>query len=248
MHNRFEKAGQATEVQNESADERSGAMIEDYLERITAPLVGWKDYHERQALRNEVRAHLEAGIAAYQELGERHDEAVHLALIQLGNPDEIGRQYLNDARGFRPIFHMISAGGLISAALGLIIGIAAMRLAAMIMGVTPTADHSEYLTGALLGSAVAWRSWNRRLGIPGAGRLGGIVGASALLSLVSFVVLSNLLFNPNGLRFLLLGDWGRLARVLFEISVVGAVAGGIIGALCQIVRRLDRAPRPWVVD
>src|SRR5258706_1015126 len=82
------------------------ARMEDYLERVTAPLVGWKDYDERTALRQEIRGHLESGIAAFQELGETREEALHSALNQLGNPDEIGRGYLDASGGSRSVLRM----------------------------------------------------------------------------------------------------------------------------------------------
>ena len=125
MHNQFEKAAQM-EIDNhesETVDSAPNALIEDYLDRVTAPLVGWKDYDERVALRQEIRAHLDAGIAAFQELGESHDEAVRSALKQLGNPDVIGMQYLDVSGGLNSIRRLSrAAGGFICTAFGAGIG------------------------------------------------------------------------------------------------------------------------------
>ncbi len=245
MHNRFEKASQEVELPIELPDQRSAALIDDYLERVTAPLVGWKDYDERQALRAEIRAHLEAGIAAFQDLGESRDEAVRSALKQLGNPDKIGRQYLDVSSGFSSILRLTrAAGGYISTTIGLLVGLLAIRIAALIMGLTPTADHSEYAVGALLGVGVSWRCWSRRLRIPAGACLGAVAGTASILTLILF----NVLQSPHGLKYLLLADWVEVARVLLNIGIVGAFSGAIIGGFCQFIRRQERVPLPWVAD
>lgn len=67
--------------------------IEDYLDRVCAPLVDDVPYARRQELRAELGAHLEALAEAYMELGSPAEEAVPKALQRMGNPRRMGRQW-----------------------------------------------------------------------------------------------------------------------------------------------------------
>jgi hypothetical protein len=80
----------------ETAD--ADPRIEDYLDHVCAPLVGRVAYAERAALRAELRAHLEALVAASQEVGMEADTAVRDALVRFGPPHVLARQWLR-ARG-----------------------------------------------------------------------------------------------------------------------------------------------------
>jgi hypothetical protein len=68
--------------------------VEDYLDRVCAPLVGRVQYAERVELRTELRAHLEALIAACGELGVAPEEAVRQALAQFGAPGSVAQAWL----------------------------------------------------------------------------------------------------------------------------------------------------------
>lgn len=59
------------------------ADIEDYLDQAYAALIGKVSYEERQRVRQELRAKLEAIIGAYQELGYSREEAIALMLHPL---------------------------------------------------------------------------------------------------------------------------------------------------------------------
>jgi len=70
--------------------------IEDYLDRIYAPLVGWVPYEARAELRAELQAHLVSRVAAYQELGSSPDAAVREALAQSGDPQAVAREWMRE--------------------------------------------------------------------------------------------------------------------------------------------------------
>src|SRR3989442_1490179 len=65
--------------------------IEDYLDRVCAPLVELVPYARRQELRAELRGHLEALAASYRELGSAPNLASEQALRQFGDPRELAR-------------------------------------------------------------------------------------------------------------------------------------------------------------
>jgi hypothetical protein len=67
--------------------------LEDYLDHLCAPLVGRVAYARRQEMRAEWRAHLDALVEAYVELGSTPDEAVTQALRQFGDARDLGRQW-----------------------------------------------------------------------------------------------------------------------------------------------------------
>jgi hypothetical protein len=71
------------------------ARIEDYLDRIYAPMVGRLCYERRQELRREMRAHLGQLIAAHEELGSDNEEAIVAALRQFGPPELVAERWLD---------------------------------------------------------------------------------------------------------------------------------------------------------
>jgi hypothetical protein len=75
---------------------RSDPRIEDYLDQIYAPLVGWVPYAARTELRAELQAHLESLVAAYEELGSSPDAAVHEALAQSGDPQGVAHEWVRE--------------------------------------------------------------------------------------------------------------------------------------------------------
>ncbi len=230
--------------ESEPLEAPSNTLIEDYLDRITAPLVGWKDYDERQALRQEILSHLESGIAAYQELGESRDEAVRSALKQLGNPDEIGRQYLDTSQGFSSILRLTRvAGGFVCSVFGLVVGMFAGRIAAVTLNISGTADHSDLVICGVIGAIIGWRCWRRRVGILGGALRGAFGGTSGILGFS----LIDLLLRPSGIWWLL-ANWAEFLGVVMKVGAIGAVAGAATSAFCRIIRKLERAPQPWVVD
>src|SRR3712207_2488794 len=60
--------------------------IDDYLDHLYAPLVGRVPYEVRQQFRSELQTHLEALVAAREEVGASHEQAVREALTQFGDP------------------------------------------------------------------------------------------------------------------------------------------------------------------
>ena len=74
------------------------SRIEDYLDRVSAPLVEWVPYARRAELRAELRGHLEALAASYRELGSEPDLATEEALRQFGDPRELALRYADEWR------------------------------------------------------------------------------------------------------------------------------------------------------
>lgn len=58
-------------------------LIEDYLDRLTVPLVRRLPYHERQRIRQEMRDHLLERVQEITAQGVSADEAVGLAIRSL---------------------------------------------------------------------------------------------------------------------------------------------------------------------
>jgi hypothetical protein len=84
-----------------SADRSAGApapdpRLEDYLDRVCAPLVEVVPHARRQELRAELQSHLEALVASYQELGEDPEVAVLSALRQFGDPRTLGERWARE--------------------------------------------------------------------------------------------------------------------------------------------------------
>jgi hypothetical protein len=81
---------------------RADPRIEDYLDQVCAPLIGWVPYAARVELRAELQAHLDSLVAAYQELGSSPDAAVRAALAQAGDPQVVARDWVREWEGILP--------------------------------------------------------------------------------------------------------------------------------------------------
>jgi hypothetical protein len=76
-----------------------GDRLEDYLDRVLAPLVEKVPYDARRELRAELRSHLEALADAYEEIGSTPDEAARLAVEQFGDPGKLVKEWLRARAG-----------------------------------------------------------------------------------------------------------------------------------------------------
>lgn len=65
-------------------------LIEDYLDRLSLPLVRRLPYHERQRIRQELRDHLLERVNELKAQGISDDEAVLMALKGFGAPEWVG--------------------------------------------------------------------------------------------------------------------------------------------------------------
>ncbi len=65
-------------------------LIEDYLDRLSLPLVHRLPYHERQRIRQELRDHLLERVNEWKAQGVSDDEAVMMALKGFGAPEWVG--------------------------------------------------------------------------------------------------------------------------------------------------------------
>jgi hypothetical protein len=83
-------------------DSGSDPRIDDYLDHLYAPLVGRVPYDVRQQIRSELRTHLEALVAAGQEIGASPDQAIREALAQFGDPRRVAREWIRSWRRSAP--------------------------------------------------------------------------------------------------------------------------------------------------
>src|SRR5262249_21729865 len=120
--NRIEPAGRGFPASSRSRPaeaEAADPRIEDYLDRVCAPLVEIVSYETRQELRAELRAHLESLVASYLELGSDPGRAVTVALRQVGNARLVADRYAELSAGVSPPGASLSAwAGVLAAFLG----------------------------------------------------------------------------------------------------------------------------------
>ena len=76
--------------------------VEAYLDQVIAPLTRRLSAFQQQELRRELREHLVARLAAYQELGMTEDDAVTEALRQFGGAGDFLRQWQQEWRKTPP--------------------------------------------------------------------------------------------------------------------------------------------------
>lgn len=73
---------------------QADALLEDFLDHVCAPLIGIVPYRERQAVRREIGAHLDALVAEYEWQGQPTAGAVQSALREMGEPWAAGQAWL----------------------------------------------------------------------------------------------------------------------------------------------------------
>lgn len=78
------------------AENERNARLDDYLDRVVAPLVDDVPHARRRELRAELGAHLDALVEAHLELGATPEEALTAAIRQFGPPRQVGRQWLRE--------------------------------------------------------------------------------------------------------------------------------------------------------
>lgn len=71
------------------------AAVEEYLDRLVAPLVGLVPTQERLRLKMETGAHLERSIEHAVLTGGNESAAVRLAIHELGEPTVVAREFLD---------------------------------------------------------------------------------------------------------------------------------------------------------
>jgi hypothetical protein len=85
----------ASEEEAVNVEER----LEDYLDHLSAPLLGVLPYRKRQEVRREVRTHLEMLIEEYAAAGHSPSEAVESALREYGSPVPYGEDMVEALSG-----------------------------------------------------------------------------------------------------------------------------------------------------
>ena len=90
-------------------EETPDNRLEDYLDHMTADLVGVVPYAQRQDFRREVRGHILSLAEAYEELGHESSEALTEALKQFGPPEPIARQWVGEWEPHGRRFHALES-------------------------------------------------------------------------------------------------------------------------------------------
>jgi hypothetical protein len=207
------------------------ALVKDYLEKLTAPLVEVLPYAEREALRMEFRLHLLAIAAAHEELGYTRADALAAALRDFGNPRKIGRGiYRAHKKPLKLPYIPGLAGGFVAAP----ISIAAGRLADMYMVNSGLVANSGGSINDLIWSAFGFLGgcivWKYRLNsVRAASQVGTLYGLSVIALSIPIGWISS---HPVGI------DLGYTRMVLIS-SLIWAVAGAGVGGLLGAVRKLS---------
>jgi hypothetical protein len=225
-----EQAGIPVAVEAVAArDER----IEEYLDRIDAPLIGHVPRARRLELRAELALHLDALVEAHQELGATPDEAVTDALRQFGDPLHVGQEW----RQVNPVCNSRRSwlrGALFGALSGGVTGIVSMAL------------FTGPLVAARLVSADAWEAVVY-LGLPMGASFGSVVGALGLNRRQAAWICGGM---PAALYSLAFGSWillhpeqfpgGPILYVLMGSFMLLACGAAIGAAVAEGIAWLDR--------
>ncbi len=78
----------------QDADLTPEELVDDYLEHLCAPLVGWVPYRERERLREEARSHLEGRAHAYGIDGFAPQEAMRRSIERFGKSARLSEEFL----------------------------------------------------------------------------------------------------------------------------------------------------------
>ncbi|MCW3055281.1 MAG: hypothetical protein JWN14_4451 [Chthonomonadales bacterium] len=71
-------------------------QIEDFLDHLSAPLIGIVPYRERLAFRQEAHAHIDGLIREFQYEGQEPAQATESALREFGEPWKVGQAFLQE--------------------------------------------------------------------------------------------------------------------------------------------------------
>ena len=71
-------------------------LLEDYVDHLTAPLVGIVPFPERKAFRDEASLHIEGLIQIFISEGQDVEAATKSALLEFGEPWKIGQAFLQE--------------------------------------------------------------------------------------------------------------------------------------------------------
>jgi hypothetical protein len=233
-------ASQFADAPSEAED-----VLDDYLDRVCAPLVGRVRYGERQAFRSTVRSRVEALLAASPSCASEAD-ALKAALALLGPADRVSREALQNqgaasrapcARRLTDLF----AGAFVAGIAGLYVSrwtillTSAIHQTRFISG--PVSDGLGVITAELVAVVV----WRLRFG-PAKGALAGF--AAHMATIVAYCIYAMLTFlraSPIPVT------WGSVLACLpswVESSVGSVLIGAVAGAVCKRRPCSRRPPLP----
>jgi hypothetical protein len=233
---------------NRSAEENArDPRVEDYLDHVSAPLIGTVPYARRVELRTELREHLEAFVATHEELGSSRDVAVLMALRQFGPPREVGRMWAREWKQGAATARLQPAWRAMGIGLGSF-GLASLMAVAMPFMVNPSPTMGPL-------SGIAWPILLVGIFPLAAGLMTGLL-APARHALGSFFALALLVLTSAALG---LSGWGdssdprSLSDAGLGMALVQALGWMPIGcgaaALGGALRgRWTQRPEQWVLQ
>lgn len=215
------------------------SRIEDYLDRICAPLVGNLPYERRQEIRAEIREHLDALTEASIESGHTPDKAVERALQQFGDPKRISMEILKSRN--------LDEGSLVAALRAALVGYGLTAICFLLFVVVVIVEDMQeklqtlewsgldffllfmlYIGNALLtGISTGYRS--RRYGLSGI----AIAGGSIILATAVASSLAELGIWPE--------EIGEMAKACFVLEtlwlMIGMIGVGVSLAVQKTAKR-----------
>jgi hypothetical protein len=219
----------------------SVVYIEDYLDRLCAPLIDRVTYEQRITIREEVRSHILILAAGHEELGSSPAEALQAAMDQFGDARTIGsalsREYQRPFALNGPVpWLMLHAGlGVVICSIALIAADGVLR-----------AMHLPHFTvpiDCFMGLVSGWIPGLRLLRRPtsplrAAVRTGGYYLAASTGLMLFFCIVGG---------FRIGRDLGIILTYIPSVGILGALGGVVLSFLFQRLERFGpRAKRTLI--
>lgn len=137
--------------------EQRDPQVEEYLDQVVSRIGRTVNVSQRQGIKRELAAHLEALIDAYLELGSSQQDAIDAALRQFGSARKIGDAYRRSAQGA-----LLSFRDCLIAAPLCLFAILYFGYVTLVMGeVFGTPAYTQLLSGPLVPLLLGF-NWARR--------------------------------------------------------------------------------------
>ncbi|MDR3689577.1 MAG: permease prefix domain 1-containing protein [Fimbriimonas sp.] len=157
-------------------------LREDFLRRLAQGLSRNMSPFERDDIVKEVRTHLVASSAAFEELGLNSIDAMKEAIERFGDAERIKRQLSEQVRPPRPEFLPASLSIVVSFVIGGVL-LTLADFAIYLTGVVSHPSEGSWMIGGVIGSMVGWAIYRRpRRPLVSAVRAGLIVPSTLLVA------------------------------------------------------------------
>lgn len=196
------------------------ALVSDYLDHLTASLLKLP-YAEREAIRAEVRLHLLASIAAFEEMGEPSERAIPQALTRFGDPHLLARRFLRSWESTGKNRHRFPGAAMFHAMrlFGVAAPIVLLFLSVLLQVPNPVVDLGSVAFCVLLAIPI-WGGW--RLSMYRRAASGTFYGLGALATAMVPILIFADLLPPYAANVPYLGAifaaWTPIATISAAIS------------------------------